>query len=142
MRRIQKEHKILNTSLPDGIFVRTWDARLDLLRVLIVGLKDSIRAGAFRNGLPIRLVIPTVTSGCLLPFLDGWNRPNQPNLYEDGKICLSLLGTWPADAKNEGWSTNRSSMLQIIVSLMGLVLVKEPYYNGPALMLLSVQKSR
>lgn len=37
LRRIHKEHKILRTSLPDGIFVRTWENRLDLLRVLIIG---------------------------------------------------------------------------------------------------------
>jgi len=130
MRRIQKEHKILNTSLPDGIFVRTWDARLDLLRVLIVGPRKTPYELApfvmdFQFGSSFPLSPP---DAYFHSWTGGIGRIN-PNLYEDGKICLSLLGTWPADAKNEGWSTNRSSMLQIIVSLMGLVLVKEPYYN-------------
>lgn len=64
-------------------------------------------------------------------FFHSWTNgqgPCNPNLYEDGKVCLSLLGTWPGDDKGETWS-NSSTLLQIIVSLLGLVLVKEPYYN-------------
>ena len=130
MRRIQKEHKILNSSLPDGIFVRTWEARLDLLRVLIIGPVNTPYELApfvmdFHFGPSFPLSPPDAH---FHSWTNGIGRIN-PNLYEDGKICLSLLGTWPADARNEGWSSNRSSMLQILVSLMGLVLVKEPYYN-------------
>jgi ubiquitin-conjugating enzyme E2 O len=47
------------------------------------------------------------------------------NLYEEGKVCLSILGTWGGD-KNEVWSAARSSLLQALVSIQGLVLVKEP----------------
>ena len=47
------------------------------------------------------------------------------NLYEEGKVCLSILGTWTGD-KNEIWSATRSSLLQAFVSIQGLVLVKEP----------------
>lgn len=49
-----------------------------------------------------------------------------PNLYEEGKVCLSILGTWAGD-KSESWSAARSSLLQAFVSIQGLVLVKEPY---------------
>jgi ubiquitin-conjugating enzyme E2 O len=65
-------------------------------------------------------------------FFHSWtngNGPVNPNLYEDGKICLSLLGTWHADERNESWSPAKSTLLQVLVSIMGLVLVKEPYYN-------------
>jgi ubiquitin-conjugating enzyme E2 O len=37
LRRIRKEYQILETSLPEGIFARTWESRIDLLRVLIIG---------------------------------------------------------------------------------------------------------
>jgi ubiquitin-conjugating enzyme E2 O len=49
-----------------------------------------------------------------------------PNLYEEGKVCLSILGTWSGE-KTEIWSAARSSLLQAFVSIQGLVLVKEPY---------------
>jgi len=51
-----------------------------------------------------------------------------PNLYEDGSVCLSLLGTWDGDY-SERWISNQSNILQLVVSLQGLILgVKEPYF--------------
>ncbi|KZF25308.1 hypothetical protein L228DRAFT_244114 [Xylona heveae TC161] len=130
MRRIRKEHKILEKSLPEGIYVRTWESRLDIIRVLILGPRNTPYELApfvidfqFGNSFP-----SSPPAAFFHSWTAGMGRVN-PNLYEDGKICLSLLGTWPADAKNESWSPQRSSMLQILVSLMGLVLVKEPFYN-------------
>jgi ubiquitin-conjugating enzyme E2 O len=52
-----------------------------------------------------------------------------PNLYEDGKVCVSLLGTWKGRG-SEKW-TKESSLLQVLVSIQGLILNKEPYYNEP-----------
>ncbi|KAF2086195.1 hypothetical protein K490DRAFT_67116 [Saccharata proteae CBS 121410] len=130
IRRIQKEHKILGSSLPPGIFVRTWESRLDLLRVLIIGPIDTPYEYApflidFHLGSSYPLSAPEA-------FFHSWTNglgPVNPNLYEDGKICLSLLGTWHADERNENWSPGKSTLLQVLVSLLGLVLVKEPYYN-------------
>lgn len=56
----------------------------------------------------------------------GW-RIN-PNLYEEGKVCLSLLNTWTGKG-NEVWDPNSSSILQVLVSLQGLVLNSKPYFN-------------
>ena len=41
VRRINKEYKILRTSLPEGVFARSWDQRLDLLRILLIGPKGT-----------------------------------------------------------------------------------------------------
>ena len=35
-----------------------------------------------------------------------------PNLYESGKVCLSLLGTWPGDK----WIPNTSTLLQVKIN--------------------------
>lgn len=51
-----------------------------------------------------------------------------PNLYEDGKVCLSLLNTWTGKG-NEVWDPSSSSILQVLVSLQGLVLNSRPYFN-------------
>lgn len=56
----------------------------------------------------------------------GW-RIN-PNLYEEGKVCLSLLNTWTGKG-NEVWDPKSSSILQVLVSLQGLVLNSKPYFN-------------
>lgn len=45
------------------------------------------------------------------------NRIN-PNLYVCGRVCLSLLGTWPG-RDEEKWSSKSSNLLQILVSIQG-----------------------
>lgn len=130
MRRVMKEHKIMQSSLPDGIFVRTWESRLDLLRVLIVGPFDTpYEFAPFVLDLHFGSTFPTSSPDAHFHSWTGGSGRINPNLYEDGKICLSLLGTWDADERNEEWSPKKSTVLQILVSLMGLVLVKEPYYS-------------
>jgi len=136
MKRTQKEHKILQrpNALPTGIYVRSWESRLDLIRVLILGPAETPYQDApfvIDFYLPPRFPMdpPQVFFHSWVgeSGLGGVGRIN-PNLYEDGKICLSLLGTWEGD-KGEGWNASRSTLLQVIVSLLGLVLVKEPYFN-------------
>jgi ubiquitin-conjugating enzyme E2 O len=129
-RRIAKEHKILRNSLPPGIFVRTWESRLDLIRVLMIGPSDTpYEYAPFVIDFHLDSSYPQVPPEAFFHSWTNGDGPVNPNLYEDGKICLSLLGTWHADERNEGWSPAKSTLLQVLVSIMGLVLVKEPYYN-------------
>ena len=53
-----------------------------------------------------------------------------PNLYNCGKVCLSLLNTWSGD-KNEKWIPGVSTILQVLVSIQGLILNTKPYFNEP-----------
>uniref|UniRef100_A0A915ITN3 UBC core domain-containing protein n=1 Tax=Romanomermis culicivorax TaxID=13658 RepID=A0A915ITN3_ROMCU len=50
-----------------------------------------------------------------------------PNLYQEGTVCVSLLGTWNGK-DSEMWNPG-SNLLQVIVSIQGLILNSEPYYN-------------
>jgi ubiquitin-conjugating enzyme E2 O len=129
MRRIQKEHKILRISLPAGVWVRTWESRIDLARVLMLGpVTTPYEYAPFVIDLCFDTGFPHEAPKA---FFHSWTRgggPVNPNLYQDGKICLSLLGTWPGDSRNETWG-EKSTVLQILVSILGLVLVKMPYYN-------------
>ncbi|KAJ7706339.1 hypothetical protein B0H17DRAFT_1036793 [Mycena rosella] len=119
--RLRNEYRVLASSLPDSILVRAYEDRTDLLRSLIIGPENTPYEDA--------------------PFVIDWmldsNFPHSPpialnpNLYEEGKVCLSILGTWAGD-KNEIWNSARSSLLQAFVSIQGLVLVKEPWFCEPA----------
>ena len=51
-----------------------------------------------------------------------------PNLYESGKICLSLLNTWTG-TDTEVWNPGASTILQVLLSLQALVLNEKPYFN-------------
>ena len=53
-----------------------------------------------------------------------------PNLYNCGKVCLSLLGTWRGE-QGENWNANTSTLLQVLISIQSLILVPDPYFNEP-----------
>ena len=131
MRKIFQELSSLRTSLPveygSSVFVRVMEGRLDLLRVLIIGPDDTPYA-----------------NGCFLFDVQLHDYPNRPphvkflttgnatvrfnpNLYADGKVCLSLLGTFPGP----GWIPGESTLLQVLVSIQSLIFVADPYYNEP-----------
>lgn len=42
-----------------------------------------------------------------------------PNLYNCGKVCLSLLGTW----SGPGWDPKTSTLLQVLISIQSLIMV-------------------
>ena len=126
----------MQSSLPEGVYVRTWEDRLDLLRVLIIGPQGTpYELAPFLFDFHFSDEFPTRAPEA---YFHSWTssvgRVN-PNLYEDGTICLSLLGTWPGDNGKDTWSAKGSTMLQLIVSILGLVLVKEPYYSESTLYL-------
>ena len=129
LKRIKYEHKILSSSLPPSIYVRAYESNLSLLRCLIIGPEDTpyehapfVIDLALTAKYPIEPPIAHFHS-----WTSGLGRIN-PNLYEEGKICLSLLGTWPGKASKEQWSKD-ATILQLLVSLQGLVMVKKPFYN-------------
>ena len=57
---------------------------------------------------------------------DGKMRFN-PNLYTDGKVCLSILNTW----KGEGW-TSSQTIYSILISLSS-ILNNNPLINEPGI---------
>lgn len=130
IKRIRKEYEILGSSLPPGIFVRSWESRIDLFRVLIIGPQGTpYEYAPFVIDFHFPESYPTTPPAS---FFHSWTNGLgmiNPNLYEDGKICLSILGTWPGKDADEGWSSIKSTVLQILVSIMGLVLVKAPFYS-------------
>lgn len=54
-----------------------------------------------------------------------------PNLYANGYVCLSLINTWSAPVPEMRWQPEKSTLLQVLVSIQGLVLVKLPFYCEP-----------
>ncbi|KAL4810005.1 hypothetical protein BDV18DRAFT_130100 [Aspergillus unguis] len=129
-KRIRKDLEVLAASLPPGIFVRSWESRMDLLRAMIIGPEDTpYEYAPFVFDVYLGPNYPVKPP---LVFFHSWNAGQgqvNPNLYEDGRICLSVLGTWPTENPEENWSPENSTLLQVFVSLLGLVLVRDPYYN-------------
>ncbi|MCO5586185.1 hypothetical protein L7F22_040124 [Adiantum nelumboides] len=125
-KKIQQEWAMLETCLPESIFVRVYEDRMDLMRSVIVGASGtSYHDGLFFFDLFLPAEYPS--SPPHVHYHSGGLRLN-PNLYETGKVCLSLLNTWTGKG-NEIWHSSSSSILQVLVSIQGLVLNANPYFN-------------
>ena len=57
---------------------------------------------------------------------DGKMRFN-PNLYSDGKVCLSILNTW----KGEGWTSSQT--IYSILIILSSILNETPLLNEPGI---------
>ncbi|QCE08708.1 ubiquitin-conjugating enzyme E2 O [Vigna unguiculata] len=126
LKKVQQDWNILQNNLPEEIYVRVYEDRMDLLRAVIVGPYGTpYQDGLFFFDFHLPPEYPDVPPSAYY-HSGGW-RIN-PNLYEEGKVCLSLLNTWTGRG-NEVWDPKSSSILQVLVSLQGLVLNSKPYFN-------------
>ena len=125
-RTVQKEWKVLRDSLPGGVYVRVYEERLDLMRAAIVGPSGTAYAdGVFVFDLFLPADYPATPPEV---YFHAYGMRLNPNLYDNGRVCLSILGTWSGKGV-EQWNPKTGSVLQVLVSILGLVLVAEPYYN-------------
>ncbi|CAL5093426.1 unnamed protein product [Urochloa decumbens] len=126
LKRVQKEWKILETSLPDTIYVRGFEDRMDLLRAAMVGASGTpYHDGLFFFDLHLP---PSYPAAPPQVKYHSFGLHANPNLYPSGTVCLSLLNTFGGKG-TELWSPESSSLLQVVVSIQGLVLTAQPYYN-------------
>ncbi|KAH7842352.1 hypothetical protein Vadar_004300 [Vaccinium darrowii] len=128
-KKIQEEWKILEKDLPDTIYVRVYETRMDLLRAIIVGPAGT----PYHDGLFVFDILFPPTYPDVPPmvyYYSGGLRIN-PNLYDCGKVCLSLLNTWSGKSPNEKWMPKQSTMLQVLVSIQALILNTHPFFNEP-----------
>ena len=117
----------MQDGLPPGIFVVAYAERVELLRVLIVGPPGTpYHDAVFVFDLQLPADFPQQPPA--VHYLSHGERIN-PNLYENGKVCLSLLGTWTGRESCELWNPKTSTVLQVLVSIQALVLCEQPYYN-------------
>ncbi|WJX73321.1 ubiquitin-conjugating enzyme, variant 2 [Trifolium repens] len=127
-KKIQDEWKILEKHLPETIFVRVFQSRMDLLRAVIIGAEGTpYHDGLFFFDVLFPSGYPNVPPQ--VHYHAGGLRLN-PNLYASGKVCLGLLNTWHGNM-NEMWTPGVSTMLQVLVSMQGLILNAKPYFNEP-----------
>ncbi|KAI9032143.1 hypothetical protein DFJ74DRAFT_324139 [Hyaloraphidium curvatum] len=130
-KRIKRECDMMAMGLPDGILVRSFESRLDLLRALIVGPPHTpYEAALFLFDLYLPPEYPADPPQVHFHSWTGGMGRLNPNLYEEGRVCISLLGTWHGKEDTETWSSPSSSILQVLLSIQGLVLgVEQPYFN-------------
>ncbi|KAK3308407.1 uncharacterized protein B0T15DRAFT_392453 [Chaetomium strumarium] len=128
MRKLVGQISSLSTDLPEGIYVRHGESRLDVLRILISGPADTpYENGLFEFDMFCDQEFPEEPPRMRFRTTGGGQAHFNPNLYNNGKICLSLLGTWTG----QPWEPGRSTILQILVSIQSMIFNSQPYYNEP-----------
>ncbi|XP_034246972.1 uncharacterized protein LOC117648556 isoform X2 [Thrips palmi] len=134
MMRIAQELASFSTSLPldlaSAIFVRSDDAKMTLLKAMIIGPDGTPYAsGCFLFDIFLPANYPKSPPKVTLRTTGRGTVRFNPNLYANGKVCLSLLDTWNG-LQGEQWNET-STLLQVLVSIQSLIMVAEPYFNEP-----------
>mmetsp|Transcript_17618 Transcript_17618/g.27228 ORF Transcript_17618/g.27228 Transcript_17618/m.27228 type:complete len:831 (-) Transcript_17618:23-2515(-) len=126
-RAVFKDWALLQNNLPEGVFVRSFDSHLDLLQILIIGPKNTpYHDSVFMFDVGFPYDYPKSPPAFFFHSVTG--EQINPNLYPTGGICLSLLGTWHGEGV-EVWDPTSSTLLQVILSIQGLILgTEEPYF--------------
>lgn len=132
--RLMKELRSLRRSLPmnfgSSVFLRYDKRQAYVMQVLITGPGDTpYDSGCFLFDLYCPPAYPDSPPLINLCTTGGGSVRFNPNLYNCGKVCLSLLGTWSGET-SEMW-TKDSSLLQLFVSIQSLIFVPEPVFNEP-----------
>ena len=114
-----------------SIFIKYDEDNFQKLKALIIGPKDTpYENGCFIFDIFIPNNYPNVVPKFNLQTTGKGSVRFNPNLYKSGKVCLSLLGTWSGD-QGESWNSETSTLLQVFVSIMALIMVENPYFNEP-----------
>lgn len=135
MIRLAQDLSSLKKSLPlnkeSTIWVR-WDKNnMTKMQFIISGPKDTpYQDGLFLFDCYFPSDYPSSPPIITLQTTGGGSVRFNPNLYNNGKVCLSLLGTWSGQG-GEKWNAKTSTLLQVLVSIQSLILIEEPYFNEP-----------
>jgi ubiquitin-conjugating enzyme E2 O len=95
----------------DTIYVQAFEDRMDLLRTVMVGARGT----PYHNGLFFfdMQLPPSYPAEPPQVYYHSFGLRLNPNLYECGRVCLSLLNTFGGEG-TEVWSPGMSSLLQIV----------------------------
>ncbi len=135
IKKISKELATYHNSLPlnfsSSVFVRYDENNVQLIKAMIIGPKDTpYENGCFIFDIFIPNNYPYSPPKVNLETTGYGKVRFNPNLYNCGKVCLSLLGTWNG-SEQEKWNKNTSTLLQVLVSIQSLIFVEDPYFNEP-----------
>lgn len=124
--RIRRDLKSIILEPPPGIFVAADESNVTLVHALVIGPSDT----PYENGFFYFIIgfpsdYPIKPPKVKLMTTGGSKVRFNPNLYKEGKVCLSILGTWSGPA----WSPAHS-LTSVLLSIQSL-LNDKPYHNEP-----------
>jgi baculoviral IAP repeat-containing protein 6 len=136
-----KQYEVISKSLPitseSAIFFRRDTENVGLFKFAIIPNEDTpYKFGVFVFDAFLPENYPDIP-----PVVNhSTSRKNNfrfnPNLYSNGYVCLSILGTWTGDSQSTKWipmnaNGTGSTLYQVIMSIYSMVFSEEPWYNEP-----------
>lgn len=133
-RRITRDVKSAaeSTSLPThGIYYMPCEENIMKGTALLIGREGTPYYGGFYFfSIELPAEYPFVPPRVLSLTQDGRTRFN-PNMYKEGKVCLSILNTWHDGPQWSGVLTIESVLMSIMSDVLNRnPLENEPVYNG------------
>ena len=140
---LAKELSTMATSLPPGIFVRSFPNRPDCIKALIAGPEDTpyygglfefdIHASGEYPAKPPEVWFMTTARNHVgfNPNLYRWSFEVTQLSVSTGKVCLSLIGTW-SSSPEEQWQPNKSTLMQVLISIQSMIFCSNPIRNEPS----------
>ena len=129
--RLAQEVADMSNSLPvcaeNSIFVTVDYQRADYMKAMIFGAQGTPYGhGAFLFDIFFPDTYPQDPPKMNLMTTGGGQVRFNPNLYNSGYVCLSLLGTWGHD-----WLPKVSTAYQCLIAIQAIVMGNDIYFNEP-----------
>lgn len=128
LKRLIVDYIDLENNKLENIYTYYEDNDVKTLYALIIGPNDTpYEGGYYFFKLEFDDLYPSKPPKCKFETINGTIRFN-PNLYENGKICLSILGTWSGPEWKPVMNI-RSILLNFQSLLHEYPIINEPMYN-------------
>ncbi|CAF3336812.1 unnamed protein product [Rotaria socialis] len=126
LRRIQREISSMLKESPPGMFIDTDPDNITKIHALIIGPSDT----PYENGFFYFIIrcppnYPFQPPRCRFMTTANSTVRMNPNLYQNGKVCVSILGTMTGPS----WAPTLT-LESLILSIQSL-LSENPYHNAP-----------
>lgn len=127
-----KQEGELPIDYDSSIFVRVDESTPMIIRMLVTGPKDTPYDSSC---MIFDFYTPeTYPATCpMVKFMNHGNKRFNPNLYNCGKVCLSILGqsyVGPSASASEKWNET-SRLTTVMISIQSQILIEDPYFNEP-----------
>ncbi|KAJ8061446.1 hypothetical protein OCU04_009264 [Sclerotinia nivalis] len=127
--RIAKELADIQRGSDLSLAVACRDIDVRSVKAIIIGPPDTpYEFGFFDFAVRFGKEYPTKAPTVIATTTNGGRCRFNPNIYAQGKVCLSILGTWRGE-RGEEWSSAQG-LESILISIQSL-MSSNPYENEP-----------